>query len=150
MEQQPSNCSHQCYQHKPFSWLSYNIHTISRHTCLIPTKHFSLLSQWTLRIDSWGLWLSISQDSLPFSEKTAHELLSVYLYMKIAGCQESMGEKHNRCGFIYFLNFIPLGNKLCPYYPPISSATSPLLLTTISQQVPILKCSLCTSVTHWV
>lgn len=37
-----------------------------------------------------------SQDSLPFSEKTAHELLSVYLYMKISvGCQESMGGKHN-------------------------------------------------------
>lgn len=98
MEQPPSNCSHQCYQH-------ISVDSPMRYTLfpgtLIEFPQSSILS-WVNGHSEMSpgaydsSFLRTPKSSLPFSEKTAHKLLSVYLYMKISVCfQESMEGKHN-------------------------------------------------------
>lgn len=97
VKQLPSNCCPQCYQH------NLSVNSSIRHILFpvipIPTKGISLLSQWTPRSESHCLRFSIpkhSQDSISFSEKTAHKLLSVYIYLKTSVYfQETMEGKHN-------------------------------------------------------
>lgn len=99
MEQPPSNCSYQCYQH------NLSVDSLIRYTLFpgIPIEfpQSSFLS-WVnghseLSPEAYdSAFLNTLKLSLPFSEKSAHKLLSVYLYMKISvGCQESMEGKHN-------------------------------------------------------